>query len=287
MKTILFPTDFSAQSQQALPIAAQLAKLFNARLDLVHVQSPPLATGWTPVPTLEAASANADMLTETIAAGFEQLKQLPCLQGVVVKTHLVEGTDVTEVLTQPTFAGAGLIVMSSSGAGGLKETLLGSNAERMIRHARIPVLVLKNPLHYLDLRSVVFASSFTDVYDASMNFIHELLDSYDFPQLHLLFVNTLGRFTASHDIQPRMEDFVKRYHLGVTSMTELNELEVEAGIMRFAQTHQADLVVLGTHGRQGLRHLLQGSIAEDVANHAGMAVLTLPLQTDPVPMVLF
>ncbi len=53
---------------------------------------------------------------------------------------------------------------------------------------------------------------------------------------------------------------------------------VETGILNYAHERQADLIVVYTHGRTGLRHLLWGSVAEDVLNHAPVPVLILPLK---------
>jgi nucleotide-binding universal stress UspA family protein len=52
---------------------------------------------------------------------------------------------------------------------------------------------------------------------------------------------------------------------------------VEDGILNYASERQADLIVVYTHGYTGLRHLLQGSVAEDVLNHAPVPVLILPI----------
>ena len=163
---------------------------------------------------------------------------------------------------------------------------MGSNAEHLIQRAKLPVLVLKDPSGHLDLKTVVFASDFHDHYDESIDFLKSLLGGFEQPVLHLLFVNTLSRFVPTHEIRPRMEAFAARYALSGYTLNQEDELDVETGLLAFAQANKADLIVLGTHGRRGLRHLLQGSIAEDVANHSPIPVLTLPLQAEHIPMVL-
>ncbi|UFH57102.1 universal stress protein [Spirosoma sp. KNUC1025] len=66
-------------------------------------------------------------------------------------------------------------------------------------------------------------------------------------------------------------------------LNQLDEYDPETALLHFAQDKKADLIVLGTHGYQGLRHLIQGSLAEDVANHAPIPVLTLPILPDSAP----
>lgn len=283
MRKFLFPTDFSDEATKALPVAAQLARLFNADLHLIHVVSPVLP-GYAP--RLHDAESQHYQALELIDQAFDELQTLPCLSGLRVYTHVLTGTDPVDLLDDDRFADADLLVMASTGANGLKETLSGSNAEHLVHRANMPVLVLKNLPDHLDLKTVVFASDFHDHYDESIEFLKTLLDGFEHPALHLLFVNTLSRFVPTHEIRPRMEAFAVRYGLSGCALNQADELDVETGLLAFAQANKADLIVLGTHGRRGLRHLLQGSIAEDVANHALIPVLTLPLQSEQVPMVI-
>lgn len=280
MKKIVFPTDFSAESATSIPVAAQLARLFDADLHLVHVLSPVLP-GYTP--RLHDADSQYHRALNLIEQAFDELQMLPCLNGLRVHTHVLTGTNPEDLLDDDRFADADLLVMGSTEASGLTEALLGSNAEHLIQQAKIPVLVLKTPPDHLAIKTVVFASDFHDHYDESIDFLKTLLTGFGQPAVHLLFVNTLSRFVPTHEIRPRMEGFVARYALKRVTLDQQDEFDVETGLLAFAQVKKADLIVLGTHGRRGLSHLFRGSIAEDVANHASIPVLILPLQTEYVP----
>jgi len=280
MKKILFPTDFSDEAANALPVAAQLARLFNADLHLIHVLQR-LMPGYAPR-IHDADAQHLDALI-VIEAAFDALKSTPALNALRVHTHVLTAADPTDLLADPRFADADLLVMASTGASGLKELLLGSTAEHLIRRATMPLLVLKNPPGYLDLKTIVFASDFADQYDdASIEFLQTLFDAFDYPAVHLLYINTLNHFVPTHELLPRMDAFARRYQLSGCSFNQQDEYDVETGLLAFAHEKQADLIVLGTHGRRGLRHLLQGSVAEDVANHATIPVLALPLHRETV-----
>lgn len=283
MKKIIVPTDFSDAAANALPVAAQLARQFDADLHLVHVLSP-VMPGFPP--RLQDAKRRYHQAAEGIEQAFYDLKALPSLSGLRVHTHVLASMDPMYILDDSRFADADLMVMASAGADGLKEMLLGSNAEHLIQRAKIPVLVLKTSPDHLDIKTVVFASDFHDHYDESIDFLKTLLAGFGQPAVHLLFVNTLSRFVPTHEIKPRMEAFVARYALDNYTLNQQDEFDVETGLLAFARSKKADLIVLGTHGRRGLSHLFQGSIAEDVANHALIPVLTLPLEAEHVPMVI-
>lgn len=283
MKTIVFPTDFSDAAASALPVAAQLTRQFDADLHIVHVLSP-VMPGFTP--HLQDSQLRDRQAMEGIDRAFDELRAMPCLTDLRVQTHTLTGIEPMYLLDDDRFAGADLLVMASTGASGLKETLLGSNAEHLIQRAKIPVLVLKTPADPFTIKTVVFASDFHDHYDESIDFLKTLLAGFGQPVVHLLFVNTISRFVPTHEIRPRMEAFADRYALANYTINQQDEFDVETGLLTFAGAKNADLIVLGTHGRQGLGHLFRGSIAEDVANHALIPVLTLPLQAEHATMVI-
>lgn len=281
MKTIVFPTDFSTASTRGLPVAAQLARLLQARLDLVHV---------VPLPSpnyLHVLHNPQDSFTqalEQIRQAFDTMLELPCLQAISVKTHVLHSADLADVLTDDVLADADLLVMTSAGAFGWKELFGGSNAEHIIRQAPMPVLVLKDAPHYLDLKTVVFATDFQGHYEASMDLLKELFDGFDCPTVYLLYVNTMSHFTPTSEIRPRMQAFIDQYAVAGWQPVQEDAFDVETALLDFVHLHQAELVVLGTHGQRGLSHLLEGSLAENVANHAHIPVLTLPLWVEHLPM---
>ena len=56
-----------------------------------------------------------------------------------------------------------------------------------------------------------------------------------------------------------------------------NDISIEKGILNFAGETNAHLIGLGTHGRSGLAHFFNGSISEDLVNHANMPVMTFKM----------
>ncbi|QDK79592.1 universal stress protein [Spirosoma sp. KCTC 42546] len=272
MKKLVFPTDFSEASVLALPVAAQIARTLSLELHLVHVLSPRFQT----------TNAQYGATLSRLEHSFDELQLQPYLSGIQVHAHVITGTSPADLLNDNRFAKADLIVMSSRGATGLKETLLGSHAEHLIRSASMPVLVLKKAPASVGFKTVVFASDFTDDYGDSVDFLQTLLSKFDNAVIHLLFVNTLSRFEQTSEVKARMDTFAKEHKLDGCTFNLQDDFEIETGLLSFAMEKQADLIVLGTHGRRGLRHLFSGSIAEDVANHASIPVLTLPLKSDPI-----
>ena len=138
IKTILHPTDFSKPSEYALRFACALARDYQARLLLLHVIEPPVYYGelgmTVPLP--------ADF-HESLEKRLSQLVPADC--GIPVQIMLVEGNAAGEIRRAAEEQHCSLVVLGTHGRTGLSRVLLGSVAEDVVRHSRVPVLTLKTP----------------------------------------------------------------------------------------------------------------------------------------------
>lgn len=140
IKTILFPTDFSPQSEYAFRLSCSLARDHDARLVVLHV-APPLLVYGEIVPPLPT-----DGYKDRIWDSFRKLQESePGLRSLDVRTQLTEGDPVDEILRLAKQTDCDLIVMGTHGRTGLKRVLLGSVAELVLRKAPCPVLTVKSP----------------------------------------------------------------------------------------------------------------------------------------------
>ena len=146
VKKILFPTDFSEGSDNALPYAADMAKHYGAKLCLLHViQDIAEATGWY-VPHVSLDELYRDIeknaAKEMDRYGVEELRGIKDIERIVVK-----GRPYEKILK---FAGenkADLIVIGTHGRKGLDRVIFGSTVEKVVRDAPCPVLSVRLPDH--------------------------------------------------------------------------------------------------------------------------------------------
>jgi nucleotide-binding universal stress UspA family protein len=123
---ILLPTDFSAAAGIAFPLAALLARAFDSRVIALHVAHPHGPQAQT-----------ADIPSE--AALWKSTQ--PELEGVEIVARVHEGTVWDQIVNTARVEHADLIVMSTRGHDSLSDVVLGSNTDRVVRHAPCPVLV--------------------------------------------------------------------------------------------------------------------------------------------------
>ena len=138
---ILVAVDFSENSNRALDAATAYASKFGATIDLVHVFS-------SPVPAVYAYDvAIPDALVRdaqnAAKAKLEANRERVQSANIEVTTHLAEAPAHTAITQLAEEIAADLLVMGTRGHTGLKHALMGSVAERTLRHSPCSVLVVK------------------------------------------------------------------------------------------------------------------------------------------------
>lgn len=143
-ETIIFPTDFSENSEHAFECAFTLAKQFNARLVIMHVINEPVDLRGFYVPHV-----SFEKLEEEITVAAEKMMEKFCRTKIKDFTnyasHIVSGIPYDEIIKKAEEEKASLIVMGTHGRRGIDHFLFGSTAERVVRNAKCPVMTVHPP----------------------------------------------------------------------------------------------------------------------------------------------
>lgn len=140
LRSILVPIDFSPESEKALKYAALFAEQFGAQLILIHVVEPlPFADLSTIPLILETQSLISS--SESKLAEWARRKYVP--PNRVSKTLVRQGQAHREITDAATKYKVDLIIIATHGYTGLQHALIGSTAERVVRHAQCPVLTIR------------------------------------------------------------------------------------------------------------------------------------------------
>lgn len=264
IKTILVPYDFSECATDALRVAAKIARLSGASVDVVHLYE-----------QMTDFHTENQRLREEIEARLDRVPEFTFLEGIDLRKFMLRQMSLPEMFKNERLAKVDLIVMGSHGATGMKE-LVGSNTQRIVRQAPMPVLVTKHRIEDFDVRDVVYASNFTRADIEKFDAFRPLLDLFD-PKVHLLKVNTPKTFERSDDSHRAIDLFLQRHELRKFTATVYNDLSIEEGILNFTRNIDADLIAMATHGRTGFFHVVNGSLTEDIVNHTTFPVLSVKL----------
>ncbi|HLW34996.1 MAG TPA: universal stress protein [Chthoniobacterales bacterium] len=287
IKNILVALDFSPAAMQAFDYAMTLATELDAKIDLMHVQAPDEAC---------ALPGAAHALRECAETATLIQKRLGHLSGEAPPQFWPEncrirtGHPYEEICKLAGELSSDLIVLGSRGNTGLKRVVLGSTAERVVRFAPCPVLVVRKwKRGDLRIRNILVPTDFSHCAMAGATYGATLAKKLN-AKLRLFNVvfpispALIERVAMNLPIDNTLQMRDARLDMEVLSKRELFEDVACEGVVRSGyitdmicgETDNADLVVISTHGRTGFRHALMGSIAEQVVRYAECPVLVVP-----------
>jgi nucleotide-binding universal stress UspA family protein len=274
MKRILVPTDFSKHAEYALKVAAQIAKRNDGEIFLLHMLELPSAGN-------DALSRAHDIpelmfFKNAAVAKLDDLMNSSYLEGVKISRIIQFEMAFEGIIKNGEAHNVDLIVMGSHGASGFQEMFIGSNTEKVVRNSNVPVLVIKREEDNFNASKFVFASDFSEEIKKPFEKVVEFANKFN-AHLHLVNVNTPNNFKSTKVAQKQMDEFVAEFKINNYSTHIYNDVNVEKGILHFAKSIDADIIGMSTHGRKGLSHFFNGSISEDLVNHAKRPVITFKI----------
>ena len=297
IRRILFPTDYSACAEEAFTHAAYLADRHEAELHLLHVTEP---VG----DPLETCFDNFRLTPADLAADLHlpipERDDRPVDEPVQIISAEEAGPDPAPVILR--YAkdhDIDLIVMGTHGRRGLRRMMVGSVTEEVVRLAPCPVFtvraygeqgddmapwVIRHVLAPVDLsaRSILtarHAAALASVYGAGL----DLVCVIDTASVSTLPFDSVGGTVSLDEARRRAQKALNALALSleeeVPTLRDHVTTHLKAGhpvneVLDFAETSEADLIVLGSHGHTGLERFLLGSVATQLIRSAPCPVFT-------------
>ena len=275
MKRLLVPTDFSEQAEFATKVAAKIAKKFDCEIYFLHMVELPIAELDKMTPSYSEIP-EALFFMKLAAKRFNEVLAKDYLEGITIHHSIKTNSTFSGINETATELDIDMIIMGSHGASGLKEIFIGSNTEKVVRTSKVPVLVIKDTNQEFKSDNLVFASDF------QFNSMHTYKQAVKFAKkfdskIHLLLVNTPNNFSTTNEASKRIQNFISDSDFTNYTINIYNDETVEKGILNFSEDINADLIGISTTGRQGIAHFFNGSISEDIVNHAIRPVITFKI----------
>ncbi|MFN4023701.1 MAG: universal stress protein [Hyphomonas sp.] len=266
LRNILVATEFSGRCHRAVARAGQLASQTGAGLTMVHVSD-------------DGKAGRRELEQEANAAG--------------ASWRLGDGDPSRFILGIAQETSADLIVLGAPQRSSVRDFLSGTAAEKVIRHSAVPVLmaVASPPLAY---HKVILATDFSEASEQAVAGLKKtgladgcllhLVTVYDTPEIPLMV--RAGTSTAGIDAYiveqgrnaaAKLAEFNLRTGAGAAaSIPKLGDASTGRMICSVASDTGADLIVVGTQGRTGIRRFVLGSVAEEVLRLSDVDVLAVP-----------
>jgi nucleotide-binding universal stress UspA family protein len=281
---ILTPVDFSETSMQALDHAIFMAKIFKAKLSMVHVMEPlRYVDEFTGMAVLDTT------IDKAIAKKFDELANVVHLNhGILKPTTILEEGNISDTIVETAEnIGADIIVMGTHGTSGWAEFFVGSNAYKVVTQSSCPVLSVqhhapKNGFRTIVLpiddslpsrQKVIHAAEFAKHYGAIIHVIG--LITVDEPEIHKKFdimMNQVNDYLKKHDV-PFENNIITGSNIAKMAM-------------KYASDIEADLLMIMTEQEESITGFIVGPYAQQVVNHSSIPVLSItPQETYMTEMV--
>jgi nucleotide-binding universal stress UspA family protein len=298
---ILCPVDFSETSRRALRYAAATARWYGSSLTVLHVVPYVIPVDALPV-LAPLPAARLEMHDEQRAAMKEQAWKFiddAVGQGVTTELEIVDSPQVyREITDQAVGRSADLIVLGTHGRSGYERLLLGSTAEKVLRTATVPVMVVPPAgeavpagdvrFHSIlcgvdfsdcSLSALTYAMSFAQEADARLTLmtalepVPEPAELWDSSGVAVAQARAADRAAVLARLRRLVPDSVRVY-CHVETLVEEGKPYRE--LLRTASVRHADLIVIGSHSHGAVHRTFFGSTAGHVVRDARCPVLAVP-----------
>jgi nucleotide-binding universal stress UspA family protein len=292
IRSILFPTDFSECAEHAFQQAAYLADQYGAALHVLHVREtrkPDL------VPRIQLSE---EEILEQLQGSIQDaplLRDEPHVRLIRSEVRRVSAS--VGILEYADEHRIDLIVMGTHGRHGVSRLLVGSVAEEVVRLATCPVLTVRHdqcePRNVI--QNILVPIDFSERSEQALWFAADLARSYraELALLHVVEEVALPGVYGLDPVPVHTPDVIERAQSSLDALIQqlpeavpatANVLPGHAArdILDYAGRKDVDLIVIATHGRTGIEHLLLGSVAEKVVRLAPCPVCTMRSTMPPL-----
>lgn len=300
-KTVLCATDLSASGEDAARLALSLAERRGAHLSLVHALDAPKLGSFVDPAVAPAAKALEERVAKRTQNAEEKLLAIrEKLGATTATTKLLQGRPVEALLYAAEASAAELVVIgphrrAEAWSARASERLFGTTAQRIVRHAKVPVLVASGDVHQasdaMNAGScrILVGYDFSPGAERSVRILRELFGPTPTLILAHAFAEPFAPDDAPVDWATLREQWrgqlEERLKAAATALGENTEFAIGSGeagptLTRLAETHKAHMIAVGAHSGEASRILL-GSTAEETVRSAKVPVLVVPPEENP------
>jgi nucleotide-binding universal stress UspA family protein len=274
MKKILVPTDFSPCADNAVAVGLEIARKANSEIVFHHLfddKSGSLHTLKPEAAQKERARQDAELghAKASLDALVHQAGQI----GLSAKPLLVmnKGTDKIENYIEP--LQIGLVVMGSHGASGIRELIIGSQTQRVVRHATAPVLVIKHKPDRISFEDILFASTFQEDPRPILDKLIQFASLWG-GIIHLLYIGLEKDKQTKAEVEEKMNTLARQFPNAKLTKNFITTNDPEWGISHASKDIKPDAIAITTHLKVGVFGFTH-SLAENLVNHEETPVFAI------------
>ena len=275
IKKILVPTDFSETGLLALEHASFLARLVKADLILHHVL--PLNEYYFEIPEPIMRIDNHDEINKVVDQKLAEVaNETRTNFGIMPRVMSTRGKIANEVMQIAQEEKIDLIVMGTHGASGFEELLIGSNAHKVVTLAPCPVITVQTHAKKLGFTNIVLPI------DRSLHSREKVAYAIDMANIYQSKIHVLGLLDSEEPeendklqiVLDQVQHALEKAEV-IFSRQTVHGKVLAAEALRYAESVDADLIMIMTDHESALTGLFMGPMAKQIVNHSRIPVLSL------------
>lgn len=273
---ILVPIDFSEQSLIALDQSFNLAKEYDAEITLLHVlEEGGMLAKFFSKEQHEDLKKNVQAQLDKLAAGEEKKNKIK-INTLVAKGIIYEKiNEVSELIN------ASMIIMGTNGDEGMKKRFIGSNALRVARESKIPVITIKGKHHRKGCKNIVLPLDLSKETREKVSKAIELSKIFGGAAIRVVSVLfTTDEFVVNRITRQlgQVKSFLEKENIECTAEIIKGikgEETLAQNILEYAQKVEGDLIMIMTQQEVDFTQYFIGSSAQEIINHSVIPVLSI------------
>jgi nucleotide-binding universal stress UspA family protein len=266
LETLLLATDGSTFSEGAIREALKLAKKCSSRLFVMSVVITNLEFEVTMPQVIDKEDKEA-------LSHLEAIKARATKEGINCDIAVFHGDDpYQDIVRRAQENNTDMIIVGRHGRTGLLRLMMGSVTAKVIGHAPCNVLVV-SPGASTEFRDILVATDGSRYSKAAVSEAISIAKRCNSRLIAVSVAHSDGEIKSAQDNLQTAIEVASQEGLQIDGAAVIGK-SYEA-IVDMAKQKQADLIVVGSHGRRGLERLLMGSVTERVIGHSGTAVLVV------------
>jgi nucleotide-binding universal stress UspA family protein len=293
-KHILIPLDGSTLAEAVLPYAVELCKKMNSKVTLLHIIEKDASPEIHGQHHLTAEPEACDYLGRIAESQFS------FCSSVERHVHTEEVSQVPRSIVEHSGEfSPDLIILCAHGAGGLRDIVAGSIAQQVIASGKVPVLLVHPGEPFNGIKTILVALDGDPDHDQSLEVAGELATAFEASLRLVRVVPTYGTLSgeqaalgtmlpattaaylemmeeeAVEYLQQKLDSFC---HAAIDCEAEVQRGDPVQEVVKSAINSNANVIILGTHGKSGLNAFWSGSVAPKIVAKTKLPVLLVPVR---------
>lgn len=274
-KILLVPIDFSTQCFIALNHAEEMSKTFQGEIYLLHVSEEQSL-----ISSLFSRE-DQDKLQDEVWKKMTELAQFTESKSKVRTTPLVaKGKIYEEIVRAAELVGATFIIMGTNGSDGIRKRFIGSNALRVVRESRVPVITIKGQPEYRGIRTIILP---LDLTKETREKVNKAIEFSRYFKAHVHVVSIL--LTDSEEVVTKLKlqmaqvnNFLTKAEVQHTTETIIAPDKSEGlvnEVINYAKKVEGDLIMIMTQQETNFTEMFIGSAAQEVISTSEIPVCSI------------